>query len=246
MRLPIPRRGLAADEVFDKILQYVKNYKRPILLILDEIDAIRGEELLYVVSRSNEKILVFGIIGISNSKSMLSKLDQRVKSSLRFSEMEFSEYGEDQLFSILNTRAEKALIPGSFDEKLLRKIARSVDDGSARVAIERLWKSAKHAEQQRKSKIMIQDFEDILSTSPGFKKQELYLSDEETFILEMLKEKPLHSTELYNLFSKKFDKSKRQIRNYLDSLEQKRLIKSSELESHGMMNSKVFKLIERE
>ncbi|MFH1785079.1 MAG: AAA family ATPase [Candidatus Micrarchaeota archaeon] len=245
MRLPIPRRGLAPDEIFDKILQFVKNYKKPILLILDEMDAIRREEILYAISRSNEKMLTFGIIGISNNKSLLSKLDQRIKSSLRFSEMEFKEYGEDQLFSILRLRAEKALLPNSFDEKLLRKIARSVEDGSARVAIERLWKSAKHAEKQRKTKIMIQDLEDILLLTPDFKKQELNLSKEEKCILEILKNGQLSSTEIYEDFSKKFNKSKRQIRNYLDSLEKKRLIESEEITSDVMLKLKKFKLINR-
>ncbi|VVC02612.1 ORC1-type DNA replication protein 1 [Candidatus Bilamarchaeum dharawalense] len=245
MRLPLPRRGLAADEIFDKIMQFVKNYKKPILLVLDEMDAIRHEELLYVISRSNEKMLAFGIIGISNNKSLLSKLDQRIRSSLRFSEMEFQAYSEEQLSSILRLRAERALEPASFDEKLLLKIARSVEDGSARVAIERLWKAAKNAEHASKSKIMIQDLEDILSDTSAFKKQELNLSPEESFILELLKSGELGSTELYTLFSKKYDKSKRQIRYYIDSLEQKKLIESNVVESGSTFKSRIFKLMDR-
>src|SRR3989339_794375 len=35
IKLPLPRRGLATDEIFDRILQYVKNYKKPVLLVLD-------------------------------------------------------------------------------------------------------------------------------------------------------------------------------------------------------------------
>lgn len=245
MRLPLPRRGLAADEIFDRIMQFVKNYKKPILLVLDEMDAIRHEELLYVISRSNEKMLAFGILGISNSKTLLSKLDQRIRSSLRFSEMEFREYSDEQLLSILRVRAEQALVPQSFDEKLLLKIARSVEDGSARVAIERLWKAAKHAENSGKQKIMIQDLEDTITESPAFKKQELNLSDEESFILELLKSGELSSTELYNSFSKKFTKTKRQIRYYLESLEQKGLVKSREAGAGGMLSSMVFQLRER-
>src|SRR5208282_6329928 len=99
---------------------------------------------LYVVARSNEKKLTFGILGISNNTELLSKLDPRVRSSLRFSEMEFKKYSEEQLVSILRTRAEHALLPSTFDDRLLLKIARSVEDGSARVSIELLWKAAKH------------------------------------------------------------------------------------------------------
>jgi cell division control protein 6 len=245
MRLPLPRRGLAPDEIFDRIMQFIRNYKKPVLLVLDEMDAIKDKEFLYVIARANEKQLSFGIVGISNNKLLLSKLDQRIRSSLRFSDMEFREYNEEQLFSILRDRAERALLPGTFDERLLTKIARSVDDGSARIALERLWKSAKKAENSKRTKIMIQDFEDILSSSSDFKKQELNLSPEEKLIIEILGRGEISSIELYNEFSKKSGKSKRQIRNYLDSLEQKGLVVSSELESSGKFKIKSFKLAER-
>ncbi|MHC4753286.1 MAG: Cdc6/Cdc18 family protein, partial [Planctomycetota bacterium] len=32
MRLPLPRRGLAVDEIFSRIKDYIKNYKKPIML----------------------------------------------------------------------------------------------------------------------------------------------------------------------------------------------------------------------
>lgn len=242
MRLPLPRRGLATDEIFSRIREYIKNYKKPVLLVLDELDGLRHDKLLYVVSRANEKQLSFGIIGISNNKELLSKLDSRIKSSLRFSDMEFKQYSEEEIISILKLRAERALAPGSWNEKLLAKIARSVEDGSARVAIERLWKSAKHAENSGKSRIMIQDLEDILSEQPVFKLPEYNLSSEELLIVEILKGGELHSTDLYEKFTKKIPKTKRQIRNYIDLLEKKGIVESEELESGGIIKPKIFRL----
>ncbi|MFZ5501406.1 MAG: Cdc6/Cdc18 family protein, partial [Candidatus Micrarchaeota archaeon] len=242
MRLPLPRRGLAADEIFDKILQFIKNYKKPIVLVLDEMDGLRDDKLLYVVSRSNEKSLGFGLIGLSNNKALLSKLDARIRSSLRFSEMEFKHYSEEELVSILRVRAERALSPGSYDEKLLAKIARSADDGSARVAIERLWKSAKHAEKSGRQKVMLQDFEDIISAEPSFKLPELGLSSEEVLIMELLKPGELESSKLYDGFVKTIPKTKRQIRNYLELLEKKGLIESRELKADGMLKPRLFRL----
>ena len=242
MRLPLPRRGLAADEIFDKIMQFVKNYKKPILLVLDEMDGLRDDKLLYVVARANDKALSFGIIGLSNNKTLLSQLDMRIRTSLRFSEMEFRSYSEEQLFSILRVRAERALEPGSFDEKLLTKIARSVEGGSARVAIERLWKSAKRAEKAGRAKIMLQDLEDILSSEPSFKLPELGLTSEEMLIMDILRGGELESSELYDLFLKKIPKTKRQIRNYLDLLEKKGMIESRDLEAEGMLRPKMFRL----
>ncbi|MBU0532679.1 AAA family ATPase [Patescibacteria group bacterium] len=241
MRLPLPRRGLATDEIFSKICEYAKNYKKPILLVLDELDGLRHMELLYVVARANEKMLMFGIIGISNNKELLSKLDTRIRSSLRFSEMEFKHYSEEELISILKLRAEKALTKTSFDERLLAKIARSAEDGSARIAISLLWKSAKHAEKAGRAKIMLQDLEDILSEQPSYK-DEFNLSAEELLILELLKNGKLQSSDIYDAFIKKIPKTKRQIRNYLDLLEKKGIIESEKFEADGILRPKVFRL----
>ncbi len=247
MRLPLPRRGLAADEIFDRILQFSKNYKKSILLVLDEMDGLRHDELLYVVARSNEKQLVFGLMGISNNKELLSKLDSRIRSSLRFSEMEFKPYSEEQLLSILRVRAERALAPGSFDERLLLKIARAAESGSARVAIELLWKAAKKAEKANHEKIMLQDIEDIVERHGAFKLPELKLCAEEILIIDLLKlsggaGSEVPSSVIYERFAEKFPKTKRQIRNYLELLEKKGLIESRELEAEGMLRPKVFRI----
>ena len=242
MRLPLPRRGLATDEIFNRISEYIKNYKKPVLLVLDEMDALHNDNLLYVVSRSNEKRLMFGIIGISNNKALLSKLDSRIRGSLRFSEMEFKNYSEEQLLSILRVRAERALAPGSYDERLLLKVVRSVEGGSARQAIERLWKAAKHAEKAGRAKMMLQDVEDVLSHQPVFKLPEFKLSSEELLIIELLKNGGLKSSELYEKFLKKIPKTKRQIRNYLGLLEKKGIIKSEDMGKEGMFRPRVFHL----
>jgi cell division control protein 6 len=242
MRLPLPRRGLATDEIFERIMQYAKNYSKPILLVLDEMDGLRHDKLLYVVSRANAQRLTFGIIGISNNKSLLANQDARVRSSLRFSEMEFKQYSEEQLISIIRTRAERALTPGSYDERLVQKIARSVDDGSARIALERLWKAAKRAERAERQKITLQDLEDSLSESPVFKMPELSLSSDEELIVELLRGGPLSSSELYDRFLKRVPKTKRQIRNHLDLLEKKGIIIAEDVEAEGMLKPRVLRL----
>jgi cell division control protein 6 len=242
MRLPLPRRGLATDEIFDRISQYVKNYNKPVLLVLDEMDGLRHDKLLYVVSRANEQQLMFGIIGITNNKELLSGLDSRVRSSLRFSDLEFKGYSEEQLLSILRVRAERALAPGSYDVRLLTKIARAADDSSARTAIERLWKVAKHAEKSGRRKMMLQDVEDVSSDDSSSKLPEYNLSSEELLIMELLRPGQLQSSELYGKFTEKIPKTKRQIRNYLELLEKKGIIESEELEAEGMLKPRVFRL----
>jgi cell division control protein 6 len=242
MHLPLPRRGIASDEQFDRIIQYARNYEKPILLVLDELDGLRHDKLLYSISRANEKEgVLFGIISMTNNKTLLSGMDARIRSSLRFSEMEFPDYSADEIFGIIRSRAEAGLVPGSWDERLLRKIAESSEDGSARIALQYLWKAAKRAESKSQAKIMIQDFEDVIADDP-VPEPEVMLTAEEEIIIELLRKKDMDSTELYDEFRKKENKTKRQIRNYLEILEKKGLIISSQSSKNGILNSRIISL----
>jgi cell division control protein 6 len=221
MELPLPRRGLSADELLERVLQYIKNYNKPVLLVLDELDGLKQQELLYIIGRANEKQgVLFGIIGISNNPQFISKLDPRTRSSLRFSDLEFKEYNEEQLFAILKDRAMLGLSPNSWDERLLRKIARNVDDGSARVALEHLWKAAKHAENKGASKISLQHLAD--SAEEENIREGARVSGTESKIIEVLKGGRITTNELYDLLES--DKSKRHFMNYLVQLEKKGII----------------------
>ncbi len=245
MQLPVPRRGLGADELFDKVLQYVKHYSKPVLLVLDELDGLEQQELLYVIARANEKSgILFGIIGITNNPAFLSKLDPRTRGSLHFSELAFKEYSQDQLFEILKERAVIGLAPASFDERLLHKISASVDEGSARVALERLRKVAKHAERSGKMKISLQDLADCEDESFGPKiRPGAALTDFELLVVAKLREGEKNTDELYS--SMKYERSKRQFMNYLSQLEKKGIILMSEQVSQkeeGKFCSKVCKL----
>ncbi len=245
MRLPLPRRGLATDEVFSRITQYVRNYRKPVLVVFDDMDGLRGNELLYVLSRANEKGLTFGIIGIANDRTLLAGLDVRVRSSLRFSALEFKSYSEEQLCRILRVRAEQALAPSAYEERLLAKIARAAEGGSARMALEILWKAAKHAEKAGRQKIMLQDAEDVMAAEPAFKLPELRLCSEEMLILDLLRGGEAESSAIYARFTKRIPMTKRQIRNYLELLEKKGLIESEEMPGEGMLRPHVFRLKQR-
>jgi cell division control protein 6 len=241
MRLPLPRRGLAADELFGKILDYMRSYKKSVLLVLDEMDALRGDDLLYTISRySDRQGINFGIIGITNDYLLLAKFDARVRSSLRFSSLEFKKYSEEQLFAILKKRAEVALVDGSWDERALHKIASTVEEGNARDCLELLWKAAKSAEKNNHPKIMLQDIADS-GEELVFRLSTISLAGSELEIIEILKAGEKESSELYEAL-KKLKKSKRQIRNYLSLLEKKGIVESVPGKLSGVMASKIYRL----
>ena len=265
MQLALPRRGLATDEVFDSILETMKKENVTILMVLDEIDSLafhREQELLYTLSRANEKDgILFGIIGISNNIRFLASLDMRIRSSLRFTQMEFKEYTQEQLVSILKERAKLALAAGTWDDSLLQHCARigCANGGNARLALELLWKSAKHAEKRDAKKIEFADFEAVLEKTTyekkakeirdiSFETSNLSLSEEERLILEILKKGEKTSTELYDEFQLKINKTKRQIRNYINLLEAKGIIETAEVEDQSnndsMLKSRLIRLKE--
>lgn len=238
MELPLPRRGLSNDEMLDRILQFMKNYQKPVLLVLDELDGLRHQDLLYIIARSNEKQgIVFGIIGISNNPEFVSRLDPRTRSSLRFSDMEFREYSQEQLYGILKDRAFLGLAESSYDEKLLRKIALQVDEGSARVALELLWKSAKHAENSGRASITLQDLADCdLGVREGAR-----VSGIEQEILDSLKTGGKTSLALFDELGK--NTTKRQFMNHIYSLQDKNLVSTKEPPAQaGKFASKVWEL----
>ena len=113
------------------------------------------------------------------------------------------------------------------------------------MALELLWKAAKHADTAGRAKIMLQDAEDVLSMGPAFKLSELKLCSEEMLILELLKDGDVESSALYRHFAESMPKTKRQIRNYLELMEKKGIIESEDLPEGGMLRPRVFRLKKR-
>lgn len=233
-----PRRGLAADEILGEVLEIMGKEDTGVLVVLDELDALVFNEeqvVLYNLSRSHAK---FGIIGITCDAGLLARIDDKITSSLRFTDMEFKPYSMQQMTDILAQRAKLALAKGSWDFDILEACAGigKGNGGSVRLALEMLWKAAQLAEKREAAKIGIQDVKEaseksfyrkIAKASPAshsFDLKNLSLSDGERIVVELLDEGEIRTADLYSLFAKKKQKSKRQIRNYLDTLEAKGVI----------------------
>lgn len=264
LKIMLPRRGLASDEVFERILEVMRKDKVSILLVLDELDGLvfkKEESVLYIVSRAGEKDHAnFGIIGISNRHNLTRLLDARTFSSLRFTSVEFKEYTADQLQEILTERAKHALLPDTYDRNLIRECAviGSENNGSARLALEVLWKAAVRADKRDVKKIELKDVQEVAKSiekrpskksykAVSFDEFDLKLSEEEKAILDILTEGEKPSSELYDAFSAKLNKSKRQIRNYLMTLEAKGLIDSKEIDyrENSFLRTKIYFLKKR-
>ena len=255
----MPRRGLARDEVYDRIIEIMEKDGTRVLLVLDEIDGLffHGEEkLLYDVGRAGKGKPFFGVIGISNDAQLLANKDVRVKSSIRLSDLEFKHYNMAQMSDILTQRAKAGLIPGSWNKETIEACAAKAiaRKSNVRIGMELLWTAAKMAEKAGRGKITLEDVKaaderssyKTKATGPledSFQFRSVSLSDEERLILEIVKTGPKSSTDLYLAFFKKLRRSKRQIRNYLNELEAKKLIRIQTVEGVSpLLNTKMIQL----
>jgi len=259
LREILPRRGLATDEVFDRIVDTMEKENTRVLVVLDELDGLffhNEERLLYELARAGKGKPFFGIIGISNDPYLLMNKDMRIKSSLRMTEFEFKHYKIDEMSEILSERAKMGLLPGSWDKKAIDACAQKAVErkSNVRVGLELLWKAAKQTDKQDKKKITAEDVEQVdkgcLYDSKNQKVEECSfeirsksLTEEERLILEILKTDEKTSSELYLAFCKKLVRTKRQIRNYLKALEAKKLVIIEEIKgSSPMLNTKKIRL----
>ena len=92
------------------------------------------------------------LICISSERDTLFDLDDRIKSRLNATQVEFKAYTASDLFQILKLRAEMALLPKTWDKGLLKKIS-VFANGDARVAIQTLKNAAYYAERSGAKRI---------------------------------------------------------------------------------------------
>jgi cell division control protein 6 len=153
----IPFTGWPTDEVYAKLKHMIEKEGGVTVIILDEVDKLKGDEALYNLSRINSDLTnaKVSIVGLSNDLKFTEFLDPRVKSSLGEENMIFPPYDARELEDILNQRVTIALKPGSIDEDVvpLCSALAAQEHGDARRALDLLRISAELAERGRSLKI---------------------------------------------------------------------------------------------
>jgi len=153
----IPFTGWPTDEVFAKLKQMIEKEGGVIVIILDEVDKLKGDEALYNLSRINTdlKNARISIVGLSNDLKFTEFLDPRVKSSLGEENMIFPPYNAGELQDILNQRVGIALKMDSIDEDVvpLCSALAAQEHGDARRALDLLRMSAELAERSKSLRI---------------------------------------------------------------------------------------------
>ena len=155
----IPFAGLSLDNIYAKLLTILDKNGCIIIIVLDEVDKLKGDEALYMLTRMNTdlKKTKVSLILISNNLLFKQLLDSRVNSSLGSENITFEPYNALQLQDILLERVKVALKPNSFEEGVIPFCAAlaAQDNGSARKALDLMRVSGEVAERNGAKKITI-------------------------------------------------------------------------------------------
>lgn len=234
----MPRRGIASDEALERIVSVAKNTGVMPIIVLDEIDRLLAsqseeERVLYDLARASEVHgIKLGILGITNDRNFLSKLDSRVRSSLAQCVVEFPNYGISELKGILLSRATAAFFPDAVGPEVLPLCAAvgAKNGGDARLALNVLWRAGREAERQGSSRVEIEHVQKVKGesvSSVGFVARKAQQLDElDAHIIDALKKGNLTSGQLYSRLPKA---GERTIRNHIENLEKMGLISTQEI-----------------
>ena len=147
----IPFTGWPTDEVYAKLREMMEKARGVVVIVLDEVDKLKGDEVLYNLSRLNTVLdhAKASVIGISNDLKFTEFLDPRVKSSMGEENMIFPPYNADQLKDILGQRAHMALKENTLDESVVPLCAAyaAQEHGDARRALDLFRVAAEIAER---------------------------------------------------------------------------------------------------
>lgn len=234
---PVPRRGVATDEVYSRLLSSLKSIDFTPIIVLDEVDQLFADEeasklfydLLRVVEYGKH---CFGLIFISNDSELTAKFDSRVKSSLASQTIVFQKYSPQQLKDILNERCQYAFHSSKLESEVINVAAGHAAklNGDARVAIECLLKAGREAERENAGKVSLEHLKKafLQLDSTALKKTVKFLKENQKIILKILIENDsMNSGELYERYSKQSKEplTLRRFRDLVNELEKFDLIK---------------------
>lgn len=143
----ISETGHPRSKVYDLMWETFDELGGVIILVLDEIDHLQDDSLLYQLSRARENQLLnnsrVSIVGISNDLSYRDRLSPKVRSSLCERSINFSAYNANELREVLKQRKSTAFQDGALNEGVISLCAAygAQESGDARKALDLLLKA---------------------------------------------------------------------------------------------------------
>lgn len=160
-----PNRGISTDEYYERLWRLIDSEFDGVVVTLDEVDMLKDDNPLMVLSRAGESGSVdvpISIIAISNKINYREQMNQRTKSSFGHREFVFDPYDAEQLREILENRRD-AFQEGVLEEGVIPRVAAlaAKEHGDARKGVEVLKYLGQYAEQNNESTITEDNIEQV-------------------------------------------------------------------------------------
>ena len=152
----IPQQGIGANEYYRYLWDLLES-RDTCIILPDEIDILRDEEVLMQLSRAEETgktDCYLGVISISNKIEFRDRLSERIDSSLQDEDIIFQPYDAGQLRTILENRRD-AFKEGILEDAVIPKVAALAarEHGDARKAINIFQKAGELAERENDDRV---------------------------------------------------------------------------------------------
>lgn len=159
--------------------------KRGSVIVLDEIDKLEEQEIIYSLLEELNKKCIFLI---TNNREFLVGLDDRIRSRLRAEIIEFKPYNKDETDGILRQRKDFAFVKDIFEEEGFKKIIdKTFNLEDIRVGLFLMKQAGERAENESSKKILIKYVEESLKNLDKFMlKDKFEIGDDG--ILEIIKD----------------------------------------------------------
>lgn len=189
-----------------KIIEQILN-KKAAIFIFDEIDKAEDTDFLYILA---ENIYKKSIFLVTNYKSWMLELDDRIRSRLLLEQIEFPQYTKEEMSGILKQRTELAFHENCFDEEVIEMIATKASElKDIRIGLFLLRESALIAEEKAARKVNADNVQSAIKKIDQFTiKNTDDLDDEAKSILKIIKENSGKKIgDLYKVYEKTGGKS---------------------------------------
>jgi cell division control protein 6 len=225
----VPRKGIAKDEVLEKVIETCKKTNKGFVICLDEVDQLE-EEALYDLLRINQYVSTpFGLIFISNNSHVFMNCEPRIRSSLAVDEIEFEAYSLEEMKNILQERVKYAFHNVEGGVVLLCANHAIKNGGDVRIGLQCLMKAGRLAEQEHANRLQVNHVKKVLQGVKPVKPEILLekVNDTEKIIVEIARGKKMLSGELYEEYCKRVGKpiDERSFRDCVNHLAEVGLVK---------------------
>jgi cell division control protein 6 len=184
-----------------KVLEQMIN-KKSAVFVFDEIDKVEDFDFLYFIL---EQIFKKTVFLITNFKSWLVELDDRIKSRLVPELVEFKQYNPIETEGILKERVNYAFHDGIWDDTAMKLVTRKTSElKDIRSGLFLLRESALQAEEKANKKILPEHVKEAIKKLDEFTiKNSAELEKESQFILKIIRSNSGKKIgELYKVYQK--------------------------------------------